>query len=522
MNIANILSKGKPTKSVIDIGNVDNKRILFALYGGIGDDLLMTPLFRWIKRTFKNTFIEFAVRPDCIPLFKNDKNIDFVSNFVEYKKDPNQFRHFDYHFNFETSINGNKEAEEMHAIDAYFRLITKDLDLSTLSKEDKFPNIELDPFVKQETKRRIEMLGLKKKKLIGFQLQTSSHVRNWGYENNRKLVKLLTDNDYNVILFDYNTQLSFDGNGVFHVWDYCGKDIVSVMAWASICDVLVGPDSMLMQVAQAFDIPCVGIYGAFPAKYRMGYYDKGIGIECDREKIQCSPCFLHKSRCPHGLPSPCMESINPEFVKYAVDHVINNKIDSFPKKSAFPKNIFYLPFITQEDLEISDKQIERQRIIATDFTYAVEKYIPGTGQCKIADMGAGNGTLIHELKRLKNNYLIYGVDISLKAHWKAMEAYGYNVETKDICHEYIWKENQLNAIIMNRVFEYDEFHKWQKVLPKVKYYLFPKGIFYIITKKEIDYEFAQLINEWNFEILEQDKISIDSDIYYELILRVNK
>jgi ADP-heptose:LPS heptosyltransferase len=90
-------------------------------------------------------------------------------------------------------------------------------------------------------------------------------------------------------------------------------------AVVSTCDACVSPDSALVHLCSALDIPCVALYGPFPRELRvtsdLTYAFNG--------KAPCAPCFFHAEipdQFPAGMPCTekkrcvALESIDPERV----------------------------------------------------------------------------------------------------------------------------------------------------------------------------------------------------------------
>jgi len=82
------------------------------------------------------------------------------------------------------------------------------------------------------------------------------------------------------------------------------------------CDAVVAPDSALVHLASARDIPCVGLYGPFPHELRSTS-GKFVGIS---GIASCAPCFYHAgSFADFPATMPCrkagvclaMEAIDP-------------------------------------------------------------------------------------------------------------------------------------------------------------------------------------------------------------------
>jgi Glycosyltransferase family 9 (heptosyltransferase) len=68
---------------------------------------------------------------------------------------------------------------------------------------------------------------------------------------------------------------------------------------------VVGPDSSAIHIAAAFEIPAIGIWGAYSPESRTAYYPRQIHL-FHAERCPNAPCFnylpdLPFMKCPHGL-----------------------------------------------------------------------------------------------------------------------------------------------------------------------------------------------------------------------------
>jgi ADP-heptose:LPS heptosyltransferase len=93
------------------------------------------------------------------------------------------------------------------------------------------------------------------------------------------------------------------------------RDSIALVAQ---CDVVLSGDSVMIHVADALGIPCVGMYGPFSGEAYMAGY-KGRYIQGARE---CSPCHWHPRGTPFPPNQPCggknrclaLDAIEPERV----------------------------------------------------------------------------------------------------------------------------------------------------------------------------------------------------------------
>jgi ADP-heptose:LPS heptosyltransferase len=86
------------------------------------------------------------------------------------------------------------------------------------------------------------------------------------------------------------------------------------------CDACVAPDSVMVHVCSALDIPCLGLYAPFPSELRA---TSPLLRALNGRAVPCAPCFFHALRAnsfPHNMPCTeagycvAFDSITPEKV----------------------------------------------------------------------------------------------------------------------------------------------------------------------------------------------------------------
>ncbi|HEX2099083.1 MAG TPA: glycosyltransferase family 9 protein, partial [Candidatus Synoicihabitans sp.] len=152
---------------------------------------------------------------------------------------------------------------------------------------------------------------------LGIQVEASAVNRTVPRESIGRIIQEMLSRGWEVFLFGSpRPPLTGLPPGVS---DFAGlgfpfRKSVAVM---SQCDVLLGPDSALVHVAGAIDLPCVALYGPFPAKLRTAYAPSITAIQGGGP---CAPCFHHQRGgvlFPQG--KPCTKSRRCE-VLAAIDH----------------------------------------------------------------------------------------------------------------------------------------------------------------------------------------------------------
>ena len=93
------------------------------------------------------------------------------------------------------------------------------------------------------------------------------------------------------------------------------------------CDLHIGPDSLLMHIANGVDVPAVILMGGSRTEQSLGY-PENINLTVSPD---CSPCWIHQGyeACMHEVK--CMSALKVEAVLEAVHHLSN--ISSQPYSS---------------------------------------------------------------------------------------------------------------------------------------------------------------------------------------------
>lgn len=119
-------------------------------------------------------------------------------------------------------------------------------------------------------------------------------AKNWPYENWIKLIKMLNDNEYNIIMLGGpKEKRELDAIGSLPVsvsiHDFIGKSpIDKSIALLTFADIVVGADTGLMHCAGALNKPSLTLFGCTDPKEYLPFGSKSKSIY---KKVNCSPCF---------------------------------------------------------------------------------------------------------------------------------------------------------------------------------------------------------------------------------------
>lgn len=221
---------------------------------------------------------------------------------------------------FEGIIEGSEKARRVHGVDLFagwmgVSVSEHRLTYHVLNTEDHWA-WEKCPFA-----------GIRRR--VGIQVKSSSLVRSYEPNQLSRVIEILQKRrGIEIFLFGTPGDVECDIKGVRNLAqeNLTFRQSCAVLA---TCDVVLAPDSALAHVAQALGIPCVLLFGSFPAGLRVTG-NPAITTVLDA-KSECGPCFHHfASRQKWPVGAPCgmagfcttLASIAPEKVAAAVVNLL--------------------------------------------------------------------------------------------------------------------------------------------------------------------------------------------------------
>jgi ADP-heptose:LPS heptosyltransferase len=296
--------------------DLTGKRIICWRTGGIGDLFFLNPVFRYLKKKFPGIFIRVA--SGCKQPLENLPEID---ELYDMPFDVNLLQDVNYYLQFQGIIESpSEQSKRMPAVDMFFSYFK--IDSLQFPIEDKIPRLIFTEIEQKWLINECKNLGINIGDLVvGIQMETSAPLRNYPKEKFKVVIDVLSKEENVKIVLVGTPQQSilanyYKGNSekIIPALNY---DVRKSIVLASRYNIIVSPDSFLVQAAGALDKPLIGLYGPFSSDVRMKYFKNSIALE---PKVVCSPCYKHDFRtCIKGFPSPCFSLINPEDVLQAID-----------------------------------------------------------------------------------------------------------------------------------------------------------------------------------------------------------
>jgi ADP-heptose:LPS heptosyltransferase len=234
-----------------------------------------------------------------------------VTDKIGYPVPLEEWKGFDAQVWLENTIERNPDARKIHAVDLY----AERLGLELADKAMRYFVSGDERVAAWEDHPRIGRAR------VGIQVSASGPARS--YPHFREVSLKLWRDGWEVFLFGSPGEIEADDvKGVVNFTTLRGGATFRESAAAlSTCDAFVGPDSALIHVAGALEVPAVALYAAFPWQLRTAYAPKTFALS---GKGACAPCFFHARPGMGNFPAgkPCstagyctvLGSIEPEAV----------------------------------------------------------------------------------------------------------------------------------------------------------------------------------------------------------------
>jgi hypothetical protein len=166
----------------------------------------------------------------------------------------------------------------------------------------------------EERKWAKQLVDVVPKPVIAICTQSKEVVKNWPLDHWVELINSISP-DFSIIQLGDDKEPELE-----KVIRFAGKHTMrESAAILSHSDLFIGPDSLLMHIANGLEIPSVILFGGSRPVQCLGY-DQNINLS---SSPHCSPCWIHDGfeTCDHQVQ--CMNEISKESVLDAVTSLLN-------------------------------------------------------------------------------------------------------------------------------------------------------------------------------------------------------
>lgn len=291
-------------------------RVLFyAGAGGYGDQLLAMPVAKFLH----DLGYEVSVLADP----GNQTcwwHLPFVCETVVLPLSYAQFQRYDHHAFFEVVTNLDEHADQLHPVDSMLWRMGIDPKAVEASRKVVRPALADDELRGAQT-------FIAGNKIALYQLAGSGDNRRLTPTASRqmlmRLAELVPELGW-VGIYDkhlpkeYYAALPSDAPPNIQLVEF--PTLRQLFAVASLAEIGVGTDSLLLHLLGSFGRPAVGLWGALRPDLRMRYYQ---GHQAIWVKAACAqaPCLRYKSSldpCPPAAKTAsmclCLRDVDPEYV----------------------------------------------------------------------------------------------------------------------------------------------------------------------------------------------------------------
>jgi ADP-heptose:LPS heptosyltransferase len=259
--------------------------------GGIGDLLMLTPVFRAVKQSFPKTPVIVCTTDEygqngtiLFNILQNNPHIDYVITSKELLNF--KFKKF-YNFNTRIEVDVEKNFKKyglVHRTDIF-------LNVANLKINNKRPVYLITDEEKKWAETWIESnVDKNRRVLIGIQVDSSSKRRSWSSEKSLLLSFLITNcwKDVSVLLFYEDVNENSSLKSYENIYNLVGLPIRYVASLIDRCEAMVTVDSGLLHLSGALKKKGLALFGPTPEKSRIKYYPE---IQSINLNYPCSPCW---------------------------------------------------------------------------------------------------------------------------------------------------------------------------------------------------------------------------------------
>lgn len=322
------------TRPLDETKDWNGKKILFVRMGGFGDLVLMTPVLREIKRRWPGAFLAVST----MELYGSVlENLPYVDAVLSYPIEKQVADNFDAWVFLENAIEKNPRAEKVHMTDLF-------AELAGLNDPTRQEVIAGKPYALQDKKPEYrptsdELIWAKVQyprregvRRLVVQVDASGMARMYPVDMTNMICEHFVRAGWEVFLMGKEGGLSgVKENHRLRNLASHGHSFRMNCAVIAGADCVLGPDSALVHIGGALDVPTVALYGPFPHELRTEY---APSIKAIQGSDKCSPCFFHAT-LRHQFPKdgPCAKTGRCEVLAKIAPKTIIQAIEKAAKEA---------------------------------------------------------------------------------------------------------------------------------------------------------------------------------------------
>jgi len=308
--------------------------------GGIGDCLMLTPVFRGLREKYPkatichvtgNTYLGGAlmdvfshvpkgfideIHPfepwDAAPLRTREVWANYYGQSPPIEEDL-WWKKADLHYDLNVPC-VDYEWPAMHSPEGICKSRTQVwCDFAEVKPSSLKPMYEVRPEERKQALQLFESRGWDPAKVIGLGATACDKKRAVGIGKLESICASLKDAGYIPVIIDPTFNL--EGYGALN-----GQRLRDLMAAISLMRVMISVDSGALHMAGTLGVPVVGIFGPTDYRYRMDQY---LGSAVDsRQLTDCAPCWYGYQCTKQDSRRPAFDCLNKIPARMIVDQAL--------------------------------------------------------------------------------------------------------------------------------------------------------------------------------------------------------
>lgn len=265
---------------------------------GFGDALMWIPALRAFKTKFPDCALTLCTRSRIHPVFEG---LDFAPRLVDY---PISWEHAQQYERIICSEHLQEDESEQAKTKPAITIKAELLGVGPLIGGERKIQYVVKP---EETLKVLGLFPKTTRKRIVVQAASTSPLRNYSHQNMGRVLTLLYDKGYEVLLTGTDTLYAENPipkakRDMIIDTTKAGMSFRETAALMATADCVLSMDSSAVHVCGALNIPCVALFASTHWKVRTLDYESVFVIQ---GAGPCSPCFIHPKGSqlwPKGMP----------------------------------------------------------------------------------------------------------------------------------------------------------------------------------------------------------------------------
>lgn len=342
-------------------------RILVIRFSSLGDIILLTPLFREIKKVFPDSQVDFLTSTAFADICQNNPHINelialdrkkgnlelsrvrelcrnkkydlildahqslrsrlllwrWFGPLLPFKKNIVRINKRSFRRNLLLTTGVNMMKNSLSQREEYCSLIKNFTDSSQIdTRTELFPGVS----EQERIKELILKNQLKEKTIVALGPGASFPGKCWPKENYLALIKLLQNKGVSVLLLGGKEDQEpkwIQDQCIEKPVNFAGElSFLETAEMLKYCQLVISNDSAIVHFGEAMGVPAIAVFG--PTVREFGYAPFLAESKIVEVDLACRPCSRNgKGRCKRKIQRECLKDVSIEMVFAEVSQILN-------------------------------------------------------------------------------------------------------------------------------------------------------------------------------------------------------